>query len=687
MSVRYQIIGEINQGGVGRVMKAWDTRLQRNVAIKGFLSAEQRAEAATVNNDLLREASALSAMQHPNIVSIYDVEMDGPDGPQVVMEYLNGQDLEQAVAEAALTLDDFCMVAQQTLDALSHAHRLNLLHRDIKPSNIQVTWLANGKFVSKFVDFGLAKFFAGPLRQTVRHDGTVMGSVHYMSPEQLERLPLDHRSDLYSLGCVFYFSLTMHRPFSGATVQDVIHAHLNGTCRPLRDYRPNIPQGLADWVAWLIRRRPDDRPPDAETALAALRTVIDSSRSESAALQPELPASPAAVEPPRRRPRWAPAIGAAAALATGVGLALHWQTGKAGAPGTAAATSETLGNASAGPLTTEVTIDKTLRPSGIDFASMPRRDGREARHRVADVLFTTPNSGTAIPTNPPAAASLAAVTPPERALVLWFDAAQRTFIDDSAETRAPGTRIGQWRDVAPLGGFATLQYTHSARRDRANFFPELVEMPADFGLRSPAKAISFAASGQNLLIRDADHAGDPLVDPAGDGRSLLDSEGLTILVVFRSLVHEAPDALMVARDQGKGILWSLGVSEGGLVTAPGSDAVASRPLVIPDTDGQFRIASLTLDYRKHAAHRVLIAADGRKATVDFPVAAPGDRRTELVRLGCAESAGMSGPNAFAGEIAEILVYNEALDRPLRLAAENYLRARHFGDNKPTVAVH
>ena len=687
MSVRYQIIGEINQGGVGRVMKAWDTRLQRNVAIKRFLSAEQRAEAATVENDLLREASALSAMQHPNIVSIYDVETDGPDGPQVVMEYLNGQDLEQAVAEAALTLDDFCMVAQQTLDALSHAHRLNLLHRDIKPSNIQVTWLANGKFVSKFVDFGLAKFFAGPLRQTVRHDGTVMGSVHYMSPEQLERLPLDHRSDLYSLGCVFYFSLTMHRPFSGATVQDVIHAHLNGIFRPLRDYRPNIPQELAEWVEWLIRRRPEDRPADAETALAALRTVIESGRTESAALLPETQPTATAADAPRHRPRWAPAVGAAAALATGIGLALHWQAGRNNAPFTAAATREAPASSSAAPATAKSVTDKAARPSGVDFSAMPRSNSREARHRVAEMLRTPGTNGSAAPANPPAVVSLAAATPPDRSLLLWFDAAQRTFIDDSVETRVPGTRIGQWRDVAPLGGLATLQYTHSARRDRANFFPELVEMPADFGLRVPTKAISFAPSGQNLLIRDADHAGDPLIDPAGDGRSLLDSEGLTILVVFRALVQDAPDALMVARDQGKGILWSLGVSDGGLITAPGSDAVASRPLVIPGTDGQFRIASLTLDYRRYTAHRALIAADGRKTAVDYPVAAPGDRRTELLRLGCAESAGTSGPNAFAGEITEILVYNEALDRPVRLAAENYLRAKHFGDSKPTVAVH
>src|SRR5436190_10830137 len=274
MSARYQVIGEINQGGVGVVLKAWDTKLSRHVAIKRFLSAEQRAAMGNVEGDLIKEASTLSAMQHPNIVSVYDVDTDAEAGPEVIMEYLNGQDLEHAVAQAALTLEDFYQVAQQTLDALSNAHRMNLLHRDIKPANIQVTWLANGKFVSKFVDFGLAKFFEAPSKQTVRSDGTVMGSIYYMAPEQLERQPLDNRSDLYSLGCVFYYALTMHRPFEGATVMEVINAHLHSRPVRVRDYRPNVPRDLELWVEWMTNRRPENRPSDADLVLTALRQII-----------------------------------------------------------------------------------------------------------------------------------------------------------------------------------------------------------------------------------------------------------------------------------------------------------------------------------------------------------------------------------------------------------------------------
>lgn len=136
-------------------------------------------------------------MQHPNIASIYDVLPEGdPDGPCVAMECLNGKDLEQAVTAAALTVEDFYKVAEQTLDALTNAQRLNLLRRDIRPANIQITWLANGNFLCKFVDFGLARFFEAPSKQTERPDGTGMGSVFYMAPEQAERLPLDGRTDL-----------------------------------------------------------------------------------------------------------------------------------------------------------------------------------------------------------------------------------------------------------------------------------------------------------------------------------------------------------------------------------------------------------------------------------------------------------------------------------------------------------
>ena len=340
MNSRYQIQGEINQGGVGIVLRAWDTRLQRTVAIKRFLPPDHRSDGGAIDPDLMREATVLSAMQHPNIVSIYDVLPDDPDGPCVVMEYLNGRDLEQAVAEAAMTVEDFYKVAEQTLDALSNAHRLNLLHRDIKPANIQITWLANGTFICKFVDFGLARFFEKPSKQTVRPDGTVMGSVFYMAPEQLERGTLDGRADLYSLGCVFYYLLSMHRPFEGETVQQVIAAHLANTFRPLRHYRPQLPGPLHEWVHWLMERRADHRPADAAAAIAVLRRIqhgqppawpggARAARRTAVIPSGHPPAATPSPKPRRRRPsplRWlVPALSGAALLGLSAFAWQRWQ--------------------------------------------------------------------------------------------------------------------------------------------------------------------------------------------------------------------------------------------------------------------------------------------------------------------------------------------------------------------------
>jgi serine/threonine protein kinase len=344
MNQRYQIQEQVSQGGVGAVFRAWDSRLQRTVAIKRFLAPELRSDGGAIDPDLMREATVLSAMQHPNIVSIYDVLPDEAEGPCVVMEYLNGKDLEHAVMDAATTVEDFYKIANQTLDALSNAHRLNLLHRDIKPANIQVTWMPNGSFMCKFVDFGLARFFEKPSKQTVRPDGTVMGSVYYMAPEQLERRALDGRTDLYSLGCVFYYVLSMNRPFQGPSVQDVITAHLTGNAVPLRTYRPQLPAALCEWVHWLMQRRPEHRPNDASEALAVLQRI---SRGQAPAWPPHYQngraPSPSAVpskakgktksQPvPRKRPasgsplRWAvPSLSAAAILTISLFAWQRWQ--------------------------------------------------------------------------------------------------------------------------------------------------------------------------------------------------------------------------------------------------------------------------------------------------------------------------------------------------------------------------
>lgn len=266
---RYEIRGKIGQGGVGAVYRAFDRNLNREVAIKRVLTEEgfdPKNSEDEATKALLKEATALCSVQHPHIVTVYDAGVDD-DGPYVVMELLSGRTLDEMIERGTMTWGDFRETAVQSLEALIAAQELNLVHRDIKPSNVMVTWLPSGKFQVKLVDFGLAKFSAKPSLQTIDHGDAVFGSIHFMAPEQFERTHLDQRTDMYSLGCVFFFCLTGHYPFDGESAPLVMAAHLQNTFTPLSAYRPDIPDWVCQWVEWHLARALDDRPRDAREAL------------------------------------------------------------------------------------------------------------------------------------------------------------------------------------------------------------------------------------------------------------------------------------------------------------------------------------------------------------------------------------------------------------------------------------
>lgn len=267
MDERYEIRGKIGQGGIGAVYRAFDMRMNREVAIKRILpegdDVDHQNEAT---QQLTKEAGALAALQHPHIVTVYDVGVD-EDGPFVVMELLTGKSLEELVSSAPLTINDFREIAIQTQEALIAAQDLHIVHLDIKPGNLVLTWLPSGKFQVKIVDFGLAKFTPKPSKQTLDQNDSVFGSIFFMAPEQFERGFVDGRTDLYAMGCVYYFALTGHYPFEGDTGPQVMAAHLNHTIRPIGDWRPDLPQWLRDWVMWQLNRQPADRPADARESL------------------------------------------------------------------------------------------------------------------------------------------------------------------------------------------------------------------------------------------------------------------------------------------------------------------------------------------------------------------------------------------------------------------------------------
>ena len=263
---RYEINGKICQGGVGSVYRAFDTQLNREVAIKRVLADGGHEDQEEATKNLLKEATALSSIQHPNIVTIYDAGIDD-DGPYVVMELINGLTLDEMVEENTLTWDDLREIILQSEEALAAAQNLNLIHRDLKPSNLMICWLPSGKFQVKIVDFGLAKFSSSPSLQTIDHGDAVFGSIFFMAPEQFERTPLDQRTDMYALGCLFYYALTGKHPFDGESAAQVMISHLQHHVTPIQELRQDIPQWGADWIMWHIERQVDQRPFNAREAL------------------------------------------------------------------------------------------------------------------------------------------------------------------------------------------------------------------------------------------------------------------------------------------------------------------------------------------------------------------------------------------------------------------------------------
>jgi hypothetical protein len=270
MADRYKIYEKLGAGGVGAVYRAYDSQLKRWVAVKRLLSANEAAQDKTIEAELRREADTLASLRNPNVVTIFDVASDA-EGLFMVMELLQGEDLADVVARGPLPYDDFKELASQTLEGLLAAHQHHILHRDIKPENIKVERLPGGRMQSKIIDFGLARAGLRARKQTEDQEGTVMGSIFYMAPEQLTREPVDERTDLYSLGCVFYEALSGKKAFDGESMNQVIDKHINHDIIPLHVVAPHVPAWLGAWCMRLMAQKPEDRPLSAQQAIEEFR--------------------------------------------------------------------------------------------------------------------------------------------------------------------------------------------------------------------------------------------------------------------------------------------------------------------------------------------------------------------------------------------------------------------------------
>jgi serine/threonine protein kinase len=274
VSGRYALEKEIGRGGVGEVLLAHDTQLERWVAVKRIHM--DMGESAKRAQFAIDEAKRLARLQHPNIVTVYDI-LEHKGDVLMVMEYLSGYTLEEL--KDPLSLEDFVQVARQSLNGLGAAHSIGLVHLDIKSTNIMLTWLTTGHLQVKLLDFGLATIIETPMPQTLNPSGSLLGSVYTMAPEQFEQNPVGIYTDFYALGCVYYHALTREEPFQGKGSEDVMNAHLSHTFVSLIQKRPDLPPALCSWVETLMAREPESRPLNADTALKALISALPDSRA------------------------------------------------------------------------------------------------------------------------------------------------------------------------------------------------------------------------------------------------------------------------------------------------------------------------------------------------------------------------------------------------------------------------
>jgi serine/threonine protein kinase len=309
----YEIGERIGKGGMGEVYRGLDTRLGRPVAIK--------ISSRDFNDRFEREARAISALNHPNICTLHDI---GPN--YLVMEYIEGETLSKMIERGPLPLDKALSYAMQIVDALASAHAKGIVHRDLKPGNVMIT--KNGV---KVLDFGLAKI--GPekpgsastveletLTEPITRAGAILGTLYYMSPEQVEGKETDERSDIFSFGAVFYEMITGQRPFNGDTQAAVLASLLKDQPPSMAQWQPAVPRQIERIVRKCMEKRPDDRWHSARDLKPMLEMIdLDAPPVSASSSSVRIP------PPTSSRKRWLwPAIGAVALLAVAAAAWTLW---------------------------------------------------------------------------------------------------------------------------------------------------------------------------------------------------------------------------------------------------------------------------------------------------------------------------------------------------------------------------
>jgi tetratricopeptide (TPR) repeat protein len=318
----YRLLEALGSGGMGDVYLAEDPRLSRRVALK-ILPPDMASHPEKLQR-FEREARAIASLSHPGIVTLHSIEE--ADGLRfITMEHVEGETLGKTIPVRGFPLERFLPLAIALGDALAAAHRQGILHRDLKPDNVMLT--PDGRL--KVLDFGLAKLRYDAAEdadkttretQSVTQDGRIVGTVAYMSPEQAQGLPVDHRSDIFSLGILLHEMATGERPFRGQTNLSVLSSILKDAPRPVSELRDDLPRPLARMIQRTLEKRPEDR---YQSATDLRRDLEDLKRDvDTGELGPATTGGRRAARAQGERPRWLRAVLAGAGLLLVGALAL-----------------------------------------------------------------------------------------------------------------------------------------------------------------------------------------------------------------------------------------------------------------------------------------------------------------------------------------------------------------------------
>ena len=296
--LHYKIVQKLGQGGMGVLYLAEDVKLDRKVAIK-FLPTTVAADDEQ-RERFKREAKAAAALNHANIATIYTIE-EFEQQIFIVMEYVDGQELKSLISQSQLPVEQVIDISRQIADGLHAAHSKDIIHRDIKSANIMLT----GEGQVKILDFGLAKI---PGSNEITQAGSILGTLAYMSPEQIQSAEVDQRADIWAMGVVMFEMLTGELPFRDEYAQALMYSILSEPVPSLTDYRDDVPENLASAISKCLEKSPEDRYASTRDLVAELDCTTEKTISPTPEIDAEIPVLAGQSPKPKRHIIFAAAL-------------------------------------------------------------------------------------------------------------------------------------------------------------------------------------------------------------------------------------------------------------------------------------------------------------------------------------------------------------------------------------------